>query len=425
MSENIPVITIPVDNEQLKEALSLIEKLSAAAERFNSKYGSPLDTGAGRGWGGVPPGGVGGGAGGDCGGDERGGNKDKDFMNNVNKLAKAAEKSFDQVNKTLDKTVGKLKGLFESSISWGLKMSLLGTGSAFGYNMIAKNAGRQLSDAQANKMTTGQKQAAHNIYGSRFSDVDSVIQGLTDAQRIDSPYRPGIMSLGLDPDASPGKNMPLYYQKVADMAARDNGSGLAYTEISRLKLEGMTSLNTFNQIAANQKEIPGYNRQYESTSQRLEMSENVGRGFQNVTATLGTNTDLMFNSFITAVASLNKPIAELSTTFTQAVEKFLKGPNGKAVFDTIREGLESFSGWINKPQFQEDLKSFSTAVTEIVKAIGRAVITRYRPSALRNAPLRVPMPGFVHLSVSPHSPRNTLYPIDLYPASQSTTLGTT
>lgn len=56
------------------------------------------------------------------------------------------------------------------------------------------------------------------------------------------------------------------------------------------------------------------------------------------------------------------------------MDKFLKGPNGKAVFDTIREGLESFSGWINKPQFQEDLKSFSTAVTEIVRAIGRAVI---------------------------------------------------
>ncbi|OKP31364.1 lytic transglycosylase domain-containing protein [Serratia fonticola] len=374
MSENIPVITIPVDNEQLKEALSLIERLSEAAEKFNSKYGSPLGGGVGGGWGGVPPGGVGGGG---CGCDGKGkgkDDKDKGFLNGVNKLAKAAEKSFDQVNKTIGKTVGMLKGLFESAISWGLKIALLGTGSSFGYGLIAKNAGRQLSDAQANKMTTGQMQAAKNVYGNRFSDVDNVIQGLTDAQRIDSPYRPGIMALGLDPNASPGENIPLYYQKVADMAARDNGSGLAYTEISKLKLEGMTSLNAFNQIAANHKEVPGYNRQYEATSHKLEMSENVGRGLQDVTTTLDTTTDKIFNSFKTALSNLNGPIKELSNTFSDAVDSFLNGENGKYIFTELGNGIKKFSEWIGNKDFQKDMGEFSRAVMDIVKAIGRAVI---------------------------------------------------
>jgi len=375
MSENIPVLTIPVDNEQLKEALSLIEKLSAAAERFNSKYGSPLDTGAGRGWGGVPPGGVGGGNAGGASGDDAGDGAGKGFLNNVNKLAKAVEKSFDQVNKTLGKTIGMLKGLFESAISWGLKMALLGTGSAFGYNMIAKNAGRQLSDAQANQMTTGQMQAAKNVYGNRFSGVDSLIQGLNSASGdVSSPYRPGLMSLGINPLDSPGKNLPLLIQKLSDLAASDNGSGMAYSRINSLRLGGMVSQGELNQYGANSDIIPGLNNKYETTSHQLEMSEKTGRSYQSLSTTFGTNTDLMFNSFIKALATLNEPIEKLSKTFTDAVDSFLNGPNGKAVFEELKSGIESFSAWIGKPQFQEDLKSFSTAVTEIVKAIGRAVI---------------------------------------------------
>jgi hypothetical protein len=380
MSENIPVVTIPVDTEQLKEAVSLFEKLNAAAEKFNSKYGSPLDGGAGRGWGGVPPGGVGGGnaggANGNDSGDGDGGGKG--FLNNVNKLAKAVEKSFDQVNKTLGKTVGMLKGLFESAISWGLKMALLGTGSAFGYNMIAKNAGRQLSDAQANQMTTGQMQAAKNVYGNRFGGVDSLIQGLNSASGdVSSPYRPGLMSLGINPLDSPGKNLPLLIQKLSDLAASDNGSGMAYSRINSLRLGGMVSQGELNQYGANSDIIPGLNNRFEATAKTLQMSDKDNRGFQSASTTFETNTDIMFNSFKTAVASLNKPIEELATTFTKAVKQFLEGPNGKAVFDSLADGIKSFSAWINKPQFQEDLKSFSRAVTEIVKAIGRGIMWIY------------------------------------------------
>ncbi len=373
MSENIPVITIPVDNEQLKEALSLIEKLSAAAERFNSKYGSPLDTGAGRGWGGVPPGGVGGGNAGGASGDDSG--DGKGFLNNVNKLAKAVEKSFDQVNKTLDKTVSKLKGLFESAISWGLKMALLGTGSAFGYNLIAKNAGQQLMGAQGNRMTTGQIQAAHNVYGNRFGGVDETIQGLVHAQgNISDPAQGGLRTLGIDPLKGAGENLPLLYQKVAELTKGYENSGLAYSQIQSRRLDSLISPEVLNRIMANRDQIPAVNNQYESTSHRLEMSEKVGRGFQSVSTTFDTNTDIMFNSFKTALATLNEPIEKLSKTFTDAVDSFLSGPNGKAVFDTLKDGVETFSTWISNPGFQKDLGEFSKAVADIVKAIGNAVI---------------------------------------------------
>lgn len=380
MSENIPVITIPVDNEQLKEALSLIEKLSAAAERFNSKYGSPLDTGAGRGWGGAPPGGVGGGnaggASGDDSGDGAGGGKG--FLNNVNKLAKAVEKSFDQVNKTLGKTVGMLKGLFESAISWGLKMALLGTGSSFGYGLIAKNASQQLMGAQANRMTTGQMQAAKNVYGNRFSGVDETIQGLTHAQgNIFDPAQGGLRTLGIDPLKGAGENLPLLYQRVAELTKGYENSGLAYSQIKSRRLDGLISPESLNQIMANRDQLPAINRRYEATSHQLEMSEKTGRSYQSLNTTFDTTTDRMFNSFKTALATLNEPIEKLSKTFSDAVDSFLSGPNGKAVFDTLADGVKSFSAWISNPGFQKDLGEFSRAVTEIVKAIGRGIMWIY------------------------------------------------
>ncbi|QKJ57268.1 glycoside hydrolase family 24 protein [Serratia fonticola] len=380
MSESIPVISIPVDNSGLEKAVSLFEKLTQYAEKYK-KYGDPcqglsLPPPAG---GGVPPpagspggNGNGGGAGpGAAGGDGGGG-----FLNRLDAFAKGVNKSFGEAGKTLGKVTGQLKKLFELSLGWAVKFAMLATGSAFGYDIMAKRTTQQLMGAQGNRMTVGQDNAARNIYGNRFSGYQGTIEALRKAQQDGtSTEARALKQLGIDPRRGAGENLPLVYERMAPILRNNKDSGMGFAHI---RAQGLDSLiggeADANQIIANAADIPGWSRDYREQSQKLDLPDSVSRSSQQLTTTFSNNLDRIANAFKTTLSTLDKPIERLSNGFTKAVEAFLSGPNGKAVFDTLAKVVNSFSAWISNPGFQQDLGKFSNAVMDIVKAIGNAVI---------------------------------------------------
>lgn len=380
MSESIPVISIPVDNSGLEKAVSLFEKLTQYAEKYK-KYGDPcqglsLPPPAG---GGVPPpagspggNGNGGGAGpGAAGGDGGGG-----FLNRLDAFAKGVNKSFGEAGKTLGKVTGQLKKLFELSLGWAVKFAMLATGSAFGYDIMAKRTTQQLMGAQGNRMTVGQDNAARNIYGNRFSGYQGTIEALRKAQQDGtSTEARALKQLGIDPRRGAGENLPLVYERMAPILRNNKDSGMGFAHI---RAQGLDSLiggeADANQIIANADDIPGWSRDYKEQSKKLDLPDSVSRSSQQLTTTFSNNLDRIANAFKTSMSKLDEPIQRLSTRFTEAVEAFVSGPNGKAVFDTLADVVDSFSAWISNPGFQQDLGKFSNAVADIVKAIGNAVI---------------------------------------------------
>lgn len=381
MSENIPVISIPVDNSGLEQAVSLFEKLIQYADKYK-KYGDP-----GQGLpprppaGGTPPsagsaGGGGGGGGAGAGSGDGGGAGGGGFLNRLNRFAKGVDKAFGEAGKTLGKVTGQLKKLFELSLGWAVKFAMLGTGSAFGYDLMAKRTTQQLMGAQGNRMTVGQDNAARNIYGNRFSGYQGTIEALRKAQQDGTSTEAiALRGLGIDPRKGAGENLPLVYERLAPMLGNYKDSGMGYAYLKAHKFDSLIGGEAdVNQIQANATDIPGLSRDYKEQSQKLDLPDSVSRSSQQLTTTFSNNLDRIANAFKTTLSTLDKPIERLSNGFTKAVEAFLSGPNGKAVFDTLAKVVNSFSAWISNPGFQQDLGKFSNAVMDIVKAIGNAVI---------------------------------------------------
>lgn len=322
---------------------------------------------------------------------EDGGGK---FLSELSKFAKEAKKDFDQVNKTLKQTNSQLGSLFKNTISWGVRLSLLSGGGLFGYDMFAAHAAKQYTTAQELNMTTGQMQAAKNVYGTRFAGNDAIMNALTKAQSDGtSQEAKALYGMGLNPSDGAAANLPKVYSKAAEIIAGMKGTGLSQ---AALNARGLGSLGfdtqTANQTKANADQLPRLANQYEGTAKSLDMSAGTQRSWQDITTTFDNNLDHISNTLSTKLASLNGPIGRLSTDITNAVDAFISGPNGTAVFNMISDGLTDFADWLASPQFKTDLEDFSTKVQKIVKAIGEAVDWIYnhipnldKPSIMRDA----------------------------------------
>lgn len=347
---SLPVIQIPVDNSNLEAAISHFEKLEAMAEKYAKfKVGGSA---------GSPAGGAG-----NPGGPGNGGASN--FQKNANKVVKDMEKSFKEVNKTLATTTGKLKELFEGTIKWGARIALLTIGGgAFGFNALNKSTATNAMEAQALRLTSGQVKAANNVYGNRIGGIEGILNALArgggDQNSKEAQF---VRAINLDPSKG-ASNLPAVLQRI---------SSLDYMQAQSYGIESVASLGQYNQIKANKGKLPSLASEYQGQSEMLTLADGIESGAQDVISTFDKNMDRVGVAFTTQVAKLNKPLMDLSNTFTDAVTKFLSGPNGEAVFKTISDGLNEFSQWIGSPQFKDDLGEFTKNVGEIAKAIGSAV----------------------------------------------------
>lgn len=294
------------------------------------------------------------------------------FFKGLNKEARATAKTFGVINKTLANTTSTLKGLFTTTISWGTRLAALGVAGPFGYGLMANRMTEQYKSAEGNNVTNGQQQAARNVYGTRFSATSSIMQALAVAQKdITSPEARAVSALGLNPKDSPGNNLPNFIAAIDRMRNQYGDNALP-------ALQGMgvswIGAGDINQVAANSAIIPQLKQQYAEQSLGFDrqLSPGMMRGFQDTTANLMTNGTRITNSFLAAVSRLSGPITRLSDGLTTSIERFLNGWNGKALFDSIGNGLQKLGNWLGSDSFQKDLKSFADTVSTIVKALGKA-----------------------------------------------------
>ncbi|EAW1174401.1 hypothetical protein S922_22990 [Salmonella enterica subsp. enterica] len=294
------------------------------------------------------------------------------FMKSLDKEGKATLKTFTLIDKTLQQTTSTLKGLFSTTISWGVKIAGLAAGSSFlGYDMLAKHAADQLKLFQGLNMSPGQVRAADSVYGSRFSSVDEVEQVLAKAQSDPtSKEYAAISSFGLNPALGTSQNLPLFYQKMDEVQKRYGANALAMLKGSGLGWFGTSYLN---EIKANSDILPILPQQYAERSKTLDSELGPGtlQSFQNLSSTFENNGDQIVFTFLNALKILNPAITRLSNTLTADIDKFING-NGKRLFSDIATGLTELGHWLDSQQFQQDLTDFEKAIKEFVSAVGDA-----------------------------------------------------
>lgn len=297
------------------------------------------------------------------------------FFKELNKEAQGTLKTFGLINRTLGITTSALKGLFSTTLSWGSKLIALSVAGPFGFGLMARQATNQYRNAQGLGVTTGQMQAAKNVYGTRISGTDSIMQTLSAVQNDpNNPAYKGLMALGLNPMAGVSENLPKLLTKLDELSKQYKDTGAVQTVLSNMGL-GFVGADTMNQIKANSGYLPLLNQQYAERSQHLDTGIGSGtqEALQRAYSNLSYNADRIGNTFLTALAKLSPSITKFSDSITSGLEKFISGKNGQAVFEMIARGLNQLSDWLASPQFQSDLKTFATCVGDIVKALGSAI----------------------------------------------------
>ncbi|WP_261128750.1 lytic transglycosylase domain-containing protein [Serratia quinivorans] len=395
---NIPVLKLDIDEENIRRLDEISEKFKAAftigpggfpvnnpppekkipgnnnVPQQPKNVPAPTDTGRPRDENGryLPQGGGSGNPDKGKKPDEDGGGK---FLGSLKKFLEEDEKAFTQVSKTLKQVNNQLTSLFKNTISWGVRLSLLSGGGLFGYDMFAAHAAKQYTTSQGLNMTTGQMQAAKNVYGTRFAGNDAIMNALARAQSDGtSQEAKALYGMGINPTDGAAANLPKVYSKAAEIIAGMKGTGLSQ---AALNARGLGSLGfdtqTANQTKANADQLPRLANQYEGTAKSLDMSAGTQRSWQDITTTFDNNLDHITNTLRTKLATLNGPMGKLSTELTNSIDAFISGPNGTEVFTFISNGLTSLANWIGSPKFQTDMTTFADDVAHLCRQIKRGL----------------------------------------------------
>ncbi|EDU6784093.1 lytic transglycosylase domain-containing protein [Salmonella enterica subsp. enterica serovar Gaminara] len=299
------------------------------------------------------------------------------FLKGLNKDAQGTLKTFGLINKTLQTTTSRLKGLFQTTISWGVKIAAIsGGGGMFGYGYMTNHVAQQYRSSQGLGVTTGQMQAASAVYGTRISNTGNIMQALANAQ--DNPGDPNysaLMALNINPRDGAAANMPKLFERVTSLLKQYKDTGVSQSILKAYRLDGMIDVATANQILANSDRFPQLNQQFAEQSQKLDsaMGSGTQQKYQDLSARFAINANRIGNSFIKALARLSGPIGRISDNLTASIERFLNGRNGQALFDTLASGLEKLGKWLGSDDFQTDLKTFAICVKKIITAIGDVI----------------------------------------------------
>ncbi|WP_237929977.1 transglycosylase SLT domain-containing protein [Buttiauxella sp. S19-1] len=366
MSGNqLPVLTLDIDEEKIRQLNEISEKFKAA---FGvGPGGFPAQ---------VPPPPI---PGTDKPAKKPGGKQDSGFdkfLKNLNKEAQGTLKTFGLINKTLSLTTSTLKGLFTTTLSWGAKVAALSVAGPFGYSMMARSVSDTYRTSQGMNISTGQMQAANNVYGTRLSGTSNIMQTLAAAQNDpQNPAYAGLLSLGINPQEGAAANMPKLLERVSGLLKQYKKTGVSQTVLNGMGLGSLIDSTTANQVIANSDRLPMLNQQYREQSARLDkdMGSGTQESYQGVYANFSNNADQISNTFLKALSRLNGPITQLSDSLTASIQKFLNGKNGKALFDSMASGLEKVANWLGGDDFQNDLKTFADCVKAIVQALGQAI----------------------------------------------------
>ena len=242
---------------------------------------------------------------------------------------------------------------------------LLGGGGLFGIDRMAAGAANQRRSAMGLGMSTGE-QRAFQINFERLVDPDAFLSWMntmeTDVTKQAPAYAMGLKlthRTGDDAVAmlrsmrSLARSMPEEFLNSA-FSAR----GLQVSDQDQHRLHDMGD-KEFNQL------IQGYL----TSKNDLNIPDDVGKRWQELTTTLEKAGASIYKTFVVGLAGLAEPLEHLSQAAVKFVEVLLKSDLVKDAIDNLAKWLNSFSGEVSAPQFLDSVKQFTSDIGTLAHVI--------------------------------------------------------
>ncbi|EFT2993685.1 lytic transglycosylase domain-containing protein, partial [Escherichia coli] len=286
------------------------------------------------------------------------------YLSGLGKNAQQTLKTYKQINSTLQTTTSRLNNLFKTTVSWGTKLAVMGVAGPFGFGMMSRSVVEKQKNADELVATPGELKAAESTYSPYFSGVGNVLNTLAAAQNDqEHPARVGLLNLGLNPDKNATENLPVFLKKVAELAKEYQGSGLTQSMFRGRGL-GWVNFGLTNQLVKYQDKIPELNKEFSlraAQNDSLLTSAHTSK-YQNLTSNLENNWDRLTSGFQGALAGNADALIRISDGTTNAALNFMNGENFKRILTDVGTGLDKLGKYVNGPDFNNDLNNFAENV---------------------------------------------------------------
>ena len=300
-----------------------------------------------------------------------------DAAKSQHKFSQETDKTGGGMHKLANSTknvAGHIMSATKSLLKWaGITSALggfLGLGGLFGIDRLAASAGAQQKSAAGFGTTVGQDQAFKIRFGNMLSDPGSFQSAINTAQS-DPARQAMFMALGI-PNASsmtPGALNIRTMQALRDLWMRHPGNRNP-NYMRALGIDNIVSLQDWRRIGTDPDFAYEMSR-YQRDARALNVSPSTGIGWQHFTQGIDVSEGRLGNVFKNALLRLAGPINQLVNAIVNATQKLMNSPLMKGAIDSLATGIQRFAGYINSPDFQDDMENFLDALHSMARTMGK------------------------------------------------------
>ncbi|WP_085337026.1 lytic transglycosylase domain-containing protein [Serratia marcescens] len=292
-----------------------------------------------------------------------------------NKKNRSASTFLGKASKDAKELAGHIKNATTSLLSWGTVLGLFsglaGVGGLWGINRLAGSASAQRFTAMGLGTTAGGLNSSAVNYQKALGNPVGTLGAIRDSQ-LDLSKRWQFKAMGIDnPDQDPAKLLPQMIKSARDIFVRNGSSQQGAEAYGLTNYFTLDDLNRFKKMS--DAEIDAMTKQAQKDTQRLQLTDQQLKQWQDFNIQLDRSKVGIENTFIRGLAPLTPSLTKLSDAVEGALDELLKSPELGKWIDGVSDGLKSFAGYISSGDLRKDFDSFMTSIQEMGVTVDNVV----------------------------------------------------
>ncbi|MEG2265235.1 MAG: lytic transglycosylase domain-containing protein [Acinetobacter sp.] len=293
----------------------------------------------------------------------------------LSKNSSGARKFLNQASKDAKSLAGHIKDATTSLLSWGAVLGLFsglaGAGGLWGMNRLAGNASAQRFTALGLGTTAGGLSSSAINYQKALGNPTGTLGAIRDAQ-LDLGKRWQFNAMGINnPNQDPAKLLPEMIRSARDIFVRNGSTQQGAEAYGLTNFFTLDDLNRFKNMS--DAEIDAMAKQAQKDTQRLQLTDQQLKQWQDFNVQLDRSSASISNTFIRGLAPLTPELTKLSDAFSGAIDTVLKSPELGKWIDGLSSGIRKFSEYLVSPDFKTDVKDFMEGVEKLGRVIKKVI----------------------------------------------------
>lgn len=284
----------------------------------------------------------------------------------LNKKTSGVRNFLNKASKDAKSLAGHIKDATTSLLSWGTVLGLFtglaGAGGLWGMNRLAGSASAQRFTAMGLGTTVGGLNSSAINYQKVLGNPVSTLGAIRDSQ-LDLSKRWTFNAMGVNPSQDPATLLPQMIKSARDIFVRNGSTQQGAEAYGLTNYFTLDDLNRFKNMS--DAEIDAMTKQAQKDSQRLQLTDQQLKQWQEFNIQLDRSRSSIENAFVKGLGPLTPSLEKLSDAFSVALDELLKSPEIGRWIDGLSEGVKNFATYISSGDLRKDFDNFMASIREM------------------------------------------------------------